>query len=153
MQNLSAKYGKTLNLDKLTSYCPGCGHGIVTRLVAEAIETLGIRERAIAIVGIGCGGFSHHYMDVDAIEATHGRSPSFAVGYKLCRPDNIVFTYCGDGDSCAIGLVVDERLNRVVVVSCIDNLVKGAAGQAVQNMNLLFGLPETEGLSALPWSL
>ncbi|MFR6518938.1 MAG: hypothetical protein ACLUPV_06780 [Bilophila wadsworthia] len=74
MQNLSAKYGKTLNLDKLTSYCPGCGHGIVTRLVAEAIETLGIRERAIAIVGIGCGGFSHHYMDVDAIEATHGRS-------------------------------------------------------------------------------
>ena len=59
MQNLSAKYGKTLNLDKLTSYCPGCGHGIVTRLVAEAIETLGIRERAIAIVGIGCGGFSH----------------------------------------------------------------------------------------------
>ncbi len=81
MQNLSAKYGKTLNLDKLTSYCPGCGHGIVTRLVAEAIETLGIRERAIAIVGIGCGGFSHHYMD-----------------------DNIVFTYCGDGDSCAIGL-------------------------------------------------
>ena len=104
MQNLSAKYGKTLNLDKLTSYCPGCGHGIVTRLGAEAIETLGIRERAIAIVGIGCGGFSHHYMDVDAIEATHGRSPSFAVGYKLCRPDNIVFTYCGDGDSCAIGL-------------------------------------------------
>ena len=93
MQNLSAKYGKTLNLDKLTSYCPGCGHGIVTRLVAEAIETLGIRERAIAIVGIGCGGFSHHYMDVDAIEATHGRSPSFAVVYKLCRPDNIVFTY------------------------------------------------------------
>lgn len=56
-------------------------------------------------------------------------------------------------NSCAIGLVVDERLNRVVVVSCIDNLVKGAAGQAVQNMNLLFGLPETEGLSALPWSL
>ena len=104
MQNLSAKYGKTLNLDKLTSYCPGCGHGIVTRLVAEAIETLGIRERAIAIVGIGCGGFSHQYRDVDAIEATHGRSPSFAVGYKLCRPDNIVFTYCGDGDSCAIGL-------------------------------------------------
>ena len=60
MQNLSAKYGKTLNLDKLPRYCPGCGHGIVTRLVAEAIETLGIRERAIAIVGIGCGGFSHH---------------------------------------------------------------------------------------------
>lgn len=104
MPNLSDKYGKTLLLDKLTSYCPGCGHGVVTRLVAEAIEKLGIRERTISIVGIGCGGFSHHYMDVDAIEATHGRSPSFAIGYKLARPDNIVFTYCGDGDSCAIGL-------------------------------------------------
>lgn len=104
MENLSAKYGKTLNLDKLTSFCPGCGHGTVTRLVAEAIENLGIRERTISIVGIGCGGFSHHYMDIDAIEATHGRSPSFAVGYKLARPDNIVFTYAGDGDTCAIGL-------------------------------------------------
>lgn len=104
MENLSAKYGKTLNLDKLTSYCPGCGHGIVTRLVAEAIENLGIMERTIAIVGIGCGGFSHHYMDIDAIEATHGRAPSFAVGYKLTRPDNIVFTYAGDGDTSAIGL-------------------------------------------------
>lgn len=104
MENLSAKYGKTLNLDKLTSYCPGCGHGVVTRLVAEAIEELGIMERTIAIVGIGCGGFSHHYMDIDAIEATHGRSPSFALGYKLAMPDNIVFTYAGDGDTCAIGL-------------------------------------------------
>ena len=79
MPNLSDKYGKTLLLDKLTSYCPGCGHGVVTRLVAEAIEKLGIRERTISIVGIGCGGFSHHYMDVDAIEATHGRSPSFGL--------------------------------------------------------------------------
>lgn len=104
MASLSDKYGKTLYLDKLTSYCPGCGHGIVTRLVAEAIENLGIRQRAISIVGIGCGGFSHHYKDVDAIEATHGRAPSFAVGYKLARPDNIVFTYAGDGDSSAIGL-------------------------------------------------
>ncbi|WFS63114.1 thiamine pyrophosphate-dependent enzyme [Pseudodesulfovibrio thermohalotolerans] len=104
MENLSSKYGKTLNLDKLTSYCPGCGHGTVTRLVAEAIENLGIMERTVSIVGIGCGGFSHHYMDIDAIEATHGRSPSFAIGYKLARPDNIVFTYAGDGDTCAIGL-------------------------------------------------
>ena len=104
MQNLGKNFGKTLNLDKLTSYCPGCGHGIVTRLVAEAIEELGIRERTISIVGIGCGGFSHHYMDIDAIEATHGRAPSFAVGYKLAMPDNIVFTYAGDGDSSAIGL-------------------------------------------------
>lgn len=104
METLSSKYGSTLNLDKLTSYCPGCGHGIVTRLVSEAIENLGIKGHTVAIVGIGCGGFSHHYMDIDAIEATHGRAPSFAEGYKLAMPDNIVFTYAGDGDSCAIGL-------------------------------------------------
>ena len=140
MQNLSAKYGKTLNLDKLTSYCPGCGHGIVTRLVAEAIETLGIRERAIAIVGIGCGGFSHHYMDVDAIEATHGRSPSFAVGYKLCRPDNIVFTYCGDGDSCAIGLGdLMHAANKGMPITSImvNNSVFGMTGGQMAPTTLL----------------
>lgn len=104
MHSLKTKYGATLNLEKLTSYCPGCGHGIVTRLVAEAIEELGIHKRTLAIVGIGCGGFSHHYLDIDAIEATHGRAPSFAVGYKIARPDNIVFTYAGDGDTSAIGL-------------------------------------------------
>ena len=131
MQNLSKNYGQTLNLDKLTSYCPGCGHGVVTRLVAEAIEELGIRQRAIAIVGIGCGGFSHHYMDIDAIEATHGRAPSFAVGYKLARPDNIVFTYAGDGDTSAIGigdLLHAANKGRPITTIMINNTVFGMTG-------------------------
>ena len=131
MENLSAKYGKTLNLDKLTSYCPGCGHGIVTRLVAEAIEELGIMKRTVAIVGIGCGGFSHHYMDIDAIEATHGRSPSFALGYKLAMPENIVFTYAGDGDTCAIGLGdLMHAANKGLPVTTImvNNTVFGMTG-------------------------
>jgi len=131
MENLSAKYGKTLNLDKLTSYCPGCGHGIVTRLVAEAIENLGIMERTVAIVGIGCGGFSHHYMDIDAIEATHGRSPSFAIGYKMTRPDNIVYTYAGDGDTCAIGLgdlLHAANKGMPVTTIMINNSVFGMTG-------------------------
>ena len=120
-----------LNLDKLTSYCPGCGHGVVTRLVAEAIEELGIRQRAIAIVGIGCGGFSHHYMDIDAIEATHGRAPSFAVGYKLARPDNIVFTYAGDGDTSAIGigdLLHAANKGMPITTIMINNTVFGMTG-------------------------
>ncbi len=131
MQNLAMKYGSTLNLEKLTSYCPGCGHGVVTRLVGEAIEELGIRKRAIAIVGIGCGGFSHHYMDIDAIEATHGRSPSFAVGYKLARPDNIVFTYAGDGDTCAIGLgdlLHAANKGMSITTIMINNTVFGMTG-------------------------
>lgn len=131
MASLSDNYGKTLFLDKLTSYCPGCGHGIVTRLVAEAIENLGIRDRTISIVGIGCGGFSHHYMDIDAIEATHGRAPSFAVGYKLARPDNIVFTYAGDGDTSAIGLGdILHAANKGLPITSImvNNAVFGMTG-------------------------
>ena len=131
MQNLSSVYGKTLLLNKLFSYCPGCGHGIVTRLVAETIENLGIRERAISVVGIGCGGFSHHYMDIDAIEAMHGRAPSVAVGYKMAKSENIVFTYQGDGDASAIGLGdLMHAANRGYPLTCImvNNTVFGMTG-------------------------
>lgn len=131
MPTLKDRYGATLYLDKLTSYCPGCGHGVVTRLVAEAIEELGIRERTISIVGIGCGGFSHHYMDVDAIEATHGRSASFAIGYKIARPDRIVFTYQGDGDTSAIGIGDTlHAANKGYPLTCImiNNTVFGMTG-------------------------
>lgn len=131
MQSLADYYGSTLKFDKLFSYCPGCGHGIVTRIVAEAIESLGIRERAMSIVGIGCGGFSHHYMEIDALEAVHGRSPAMAVGYKMGLPDNIVFTYQGDGDMSAIGLAeLLHAANRGVPVTCfmINNSVFGMTG-------------------------
>ncbi|MDR0622468.1 MAG: 2-oxoglutarate oxidoreductase [Deltaproteobacteria bacterium] len=130
-ENLSSLYGKTLMLDKLFSYCPGCGHGIVTRLVAETIEAMGIREKTVAVVGIGCGGFSHHYMDIDAIEAMHGRSPSVATGFKLASPDNFVFTYQGDGDMGAIGLAdVLHAANKGVPITClmINNTVFGMTG-------------------------
>ncbi|MDD4702082.1 MAG: thiamine pyrophosphate-dependent enzyme [Desulfovibrio sp.] len=131
MQTLADYYGKTLKFDKLFSYCPGCGHGVVTRLVAEAIEALGIREKTISVVGIGCGGFSHHYMEIDAIEATHGRSPAVAVGYKMAQPDNIVFTYQGDGDTSAIGLAeLLHAANRGIPVTCImvNNSLFGMTG-------------------------
>jgi 2-oxoglutarate ferredoxin oxidoreductase subunit beta len=131
MQTLADYYGKTLKFDKLFSYCPGCGHGIVTRLVAEAIESLGIREKTTSVVGIGCGGFSHHYMEIDAIEAIHGRSPATAIGYKMGLPDNIVFTYQGDGDMSAIGLAeVLHAANRGVPITCfmINNSVFGMTG-------------------------
>ncbi|UQZ91194.1 2-oxoglutarate oxidoreductase [Deltaproteobacteria bacterium Smac51] len=131
MENLSSKYGKTLMLDKLFSYCPGCGHGIVTRLVAEAIEAMGLREKAVSVVGIGCGGFSHHYMDIDAIEATHGRSTSTATGFKLASPENFVFTYQGDGDMSAIGLAdLLHAANKGVPITAlmINNTVFGMTG-------------------------
>lgn len=131
MQTLADYYGKTLKFDKLFNYCPGCGHGIVTRLVVEAIEELGIREKSMAVVGIGCGGFSHHYMEVDAIEAIHGRSPATAIGYKLALPDHVVFTYQGDGDTSAIGLhEIMHAANRGMPITCImiNNSVFGMTG-------------------------
>lgn len=131
MHTLADYYGKTFKFDKLFSFCPGCGHGIVTRIVAEAIESMGIREKAMSIVGIGCGGFSHHYKEIDALEAVHGRSPAMALGYKMGLPDNVVFTYQGDGDMSAIGLAeLMHAANRGVPITCfmINNSVFGMTG-------------------------
>lgn len=131
MHQLAQLYGDTLYYDKPFNYCPGCGHGIVTRLVAETIEKLGIRERTVSIVGIGCGGFSHHYLDIDAIEAMHGRSPAVGVGFKIASPENIVYTYQGDGDMSAIGLAeVLHTANRGLPLTCImiNNSVFGMTG-------------------------
>ena len=140
MQTLADYYGATLKFDKLFSYCPGCGHGITTRLVAEAIESLGIREITTSVVGIGCGGFSHHYMDIDAIEAMHGRSPAVAVGFKYGMPDNIIYTYQGDGDMSAIGLAeLLHAANRGISITCImvNNSLFGMTGGQLSPTSLV----------------
>ena len=140
MQTLADYYGQTLKFDKLFSYCPGCGHGITTRLVSEAIESLGIRKTTTSVVGIGCGGFSHHYMEIDAIEAMHGRAPSVAVGYKAGLPDNIVYTYQGDGDMSAIGLAeLLHAANRGVPITCImiNNSLFGMTGGQMSPTSLV----------------
>lgn len=89
--------------DEVTSYCPGCGHGIIHRLVAEVIDSLGIREKTIGIAPVGCAVVAYDYFNFDVTEAAHGRPPAVATGIKRCLPDRIVFTYQGDGDLAAIG--------------------------------------------------
>ena len=84
-------------------YCPGCPHGIIHRLVAEAIDELGIEGKAIGVAPVGCAVMAYDYFACDMIEAPHGRAPAVATGIKRCRPENIVFTYQGDGDLAAIG--------------------------------------------------
>ena len=84
-------------------YCSGCGHGIIHRLVAEAIDELGVRERTIAVAPVGCAVFAYDYFNFDTTEAPHGRPPAVATGIKRVFPDRIVFTYQGDGDLAAIG--------------------------------------------------
>ena len=84
-------------------YCPGCTHGIVHRLVAEAIDALGIEGETIGVAPVGCSVFAYNYFDCDMIQAAHGRAPAVATGVKRTNPDKIVFTYQGDGDLAAIG--------------------------------------------------
>lgn len=85
-------------------FCPGCAHGTGHRLVAETIDELGIADRTIVIASVGCSVFAYEYFDLDAVQASHGRSPAVATGLKRACPDNIVFTYQGDGDLAAIGI-------------------------------------------------
>jgi 2-oxoglutarate ferredoxin oxidoreductase subunit beta len=90
--------------DNVFSYCPGCGHGIVHRVIAECIDELGIREQTIAVAPVGCAVFAYDYFNFDVTEAPHGRPPAVATGIKRSLPDKFVFTYQGDGDIAAIGM-------------------------------------------------
>ena len=101
--------GKTFSTPKAlsqnhTHYCPGCTHGIVHRLVAEAIDDLGIQGRTVGIAPVGCAVLAYTYFDFDFQEAAHGRAPAMATGIKRVRPDLMVFTYQGDGDLASIGM-------------------------------------------------
>lgn len=90
-------------LDVPTHYCPGCGHGIVHRLIAEIIDEWGIRGKTIGLAPVGCAVLAYNYLDIDMSEAAHGRPPAVATGIKRVHPDKLVFTYQGDGDLAAIG--------------------------------------------------
>ena len=89
--------------DRSSHYCPGCGHGIIHRLVAELIDELGLAPRTIGVASVGCSVFAYDYLDVDFVESPHGRAPAVATGVRRARPDAFVFTYQGDGDLAAIG--------------------------------------------------
>ncbi|WP_300458730.1 thiamine pyrophosphate-dependent enzyme [Desulfobacula sp.] len=98
-------FSKPVSLsDTMTHYCPGCTHGIVHRLVAEAIDDLGIQGKTVGIAPVGCAVLAYNYFNCDFQEAAHGRAPAMATGIKRVRPDLIVFTYQGDGDLASIGM-------------------------------------------------
>jgi 2-oxoglutarate ferredoxin oxidoreductase subunit beta len=90
--------------DNMTHYCPGCTHGIAHRLVAQAIDELGLMDRTVGIAPVGCSVLAYNYFNCDFQEAAHGRAPAMATGIKRVRPDLIVFTYQGDGDLASIGM-------------------------------------------------
>ncbi|HET7768399.1 MAG TPA: thiamine pyrophosphate-dependent enzyme [Chloroflexota bacterium] len=114
-----------------TIYCPGCTHGIAHRLVAEVIDELGIRERTICIAPVGCAVFAYDYFNLDCAVAAHGRAPAMATGLKRVQPDQVVFTYQGDGDLAAIGLaeiVHAAARGEQITVVFINNAIYGMTG-------------------------
>ncbi len=87
-----------------THYCPGCTHGVANRLIAEVIDEMGMREKTIGVASVGCSVFIYNYLNMDFVQAPHGRAPAMATGVKRVLPDRMVFTYQGDGDLASIGM-------------------------------------------------
>ena len=113
------------------SYCPGCPHGIVTRLIAEVIDELGIEGETIGISPVGCAVTAYDFFACDMVEAAHGRAPAVATGIKRARPENIVFTYQGDGDLAAIGMcetVHAATRGENITVIFVNNAIYGMTG-------------------------
>ena len=112
-------------------YCPGCTHGIIHRLVAEAMDELDIEGRAIGVAPVGCAVLAYNYFNCDMIQAAHGRAPAVATGAKRANPDNIVFTYQGDGDLAAIGTaetVHAAARGENITVIFVNNAIYGMTG-------------------------
>ncbi len=114
-----------------THYCPGCGHGIVARLLAETIDELGVRERTVGVAPVGCSVLLYNYLDVDMYEAAHGRAPAVATGCKRVNPELVVFSYQGDGDFASIGTaeaVHAAARGEKITTIFINNAVYGMTG-------------------------
>ena len=114
-----------------THYCPGCSHGLIERLVMESIEELGVQDRVIAVPGVGCAGLAAAYYNCDCHSPSHGRALAVATGIKRVRPENIVFTYQGDGDLASIGMMETiHAANRGEVLTTImaNNAAYGMTG-------------------------
>ena len=126
--------------DNTMHYCPGCGHGVVHKLLAEVIEELGIEEKTIGVSPVGCAVFAYNYIDIDWQEAAHGRAPAVATGIARVNPDKVVFTYQGDGDLASIGTAeIMHACNRGenIVVIFVNNAIYGMTGGQMAPTTLL----------------
>jgi 2-oxoisovalerate ferredoxin oxidoreductase beta subunit len=118
-------------LQHQTHYCPGCGHGIVSKLLAEAVDQLGVQDRTVLISPVGCSVFGYYYFDVGNIQVAHGRAPAAATAVKRSRPDSIVISYQGDGDLAAIGtaeIVHAANRGEAITVIFVNNGIYGMTG-------------------------
>ena len=117
-------------LDVPTHYCPGCTHGIIHRLVAECLDELGVEGKTVGVAPVGCAVMAYDYFGCDVIEAPHGRASAVATGIKRALPENVVFTYQGDGDLAAIGTAetVHSATGENITVIFVNNAIYGMTG-------------------------
>ncbi|MDR0757636.1 MAG: 2-oxoglutarate oxidoreductase [Tannerella sp.] len=124
-------------------YCPGCSHGVIHKLIAAIIEEMGMEEKTVGISPVGCAVFAYNYLDIDWIEAAHGRAPALATAVKRLNPDRMVFTYQGDGDLAAIGTaetVHAANRGENIVIIFVNNAIYGMTGGQMAPTTLL-GMP------------
>src|SRR5512146_2545665 len=125
------KYERKADLQHQTHYCPGCGHGVAHKLVAEAIEELGLQNDTMVVSPVGCSVFAYYYFDVGNVQASHGRAPAVATGIKRSRPGSIVISYQGDGDLAAIGgneILHAANRGENITVFFVNNGIYGMTG-------------------------
>ena len=129
---MAVVYKKSAMLtDAPMHYCPGCTHGIIHKLVAEVLEELNMGGEAIGVAPVGCAVMAYDYFNCDMVEAPHGRAPAVATGLKRALPDNIVFTYQGDGDLAAIGtaeMVHSATRGENITIIFVNNAIYGMTG-------------------------
>jgi 2-oxoglutarate ferredoxin oxidoreductase subunit beta len=129
-ENLVYEKVKVLN-ENVMHYCPGCSHGVIHKLVAEVIAEMGIQEETIGVSPVGCSVLAYNYLDIDWLQAAHGRAPALATAAKRLNPDKYVFTYQGDGDLASIGTAeIMHACNRGenIVVIFVNNAIYGMTG-------------------------
>jgi len=124
-------YDRKSELKQQTHYCPGCGHGVAHKLIAEALEEMGLQDRTIFVSPVGCSVFAYYYFDVGNVQAAHGRAPACATAIKRTCPDKIVISYQGDGDLAAIGtaeIVHAANRGEKITVFFVNNAIYGMTG-------------------------
>jgi 2-oxoglutarate ferredoxin oxidoreductase subunit beta len=154
VNKLERVFGKPESLsDKPFTYCPGCGHSLVHRLTAEAIDDLGIMSRCIGVASVGCSVFSDLYFNFDFIQAAHGRAPAVATGIKRVKPDCVLFTHQGDGDLASIGtaeLIHSANRGEKITIIFVNNAIYGMTGGQMAPTTLIGMKTTTSPLGRRP---
>ncbi len=147
-------YERKAELQHQTHYCPGCGHGVTHKLLAEAIDALKVQDRMVLISPVGCSVFAYYYFDVGNIQVAHGRAPAVATAVKRSRPDSLVVSYQGDGDLAAIGtaeIVHAANRGESIMVVFVNNGIYGMTGGQMAPTTPLGAKSTTSPFGRDPW--